>query len=62
MTIEKTLFERRISFTSVQLPSTVESIEEKAFYRIGVTDTNIEVKTFEYKVPEFIKKIGIQRN
>ena len=62
MTIEKNLFEGRISFTSVQLPSTVESIEEKAFYRIGVTDTNIEVKTFEYKVPEFIKKIGIQRN
>ena len=57
--IKNRLYEGMLTLTSVKLPSSLEKIEEGAFYRTGITDVfvNDGIKKFECRVPLFIKKI-----
>ena len=61
--IKKGQFEGMFALTSVTLPSSLESIGERAFYKTGLCEVFFkeEIKRFECKVPEFIKKILEQK-
>ena len=61
--IKKGQIEGMFALTSVTLPSSLESIGERALYKTGLCDVFFkeEIKRFECKVPEFIKKILEQK-